>query len=121
MKRNGQLIGQNMFMRTVIDADDGREIPVLTMGPIGITPELQRRGYGKRLPDYSPEKAALTMPETSASAITICRRMRMTRSFSAGRLSRDISAVSLAFTRPRRDTTSATKMLRNLTGVFRLR
>ena len=57
MKRNGQLIGQNMFMRTVIDADDGREIPVLTMGPIGITPELQRRGYGKRLLDYSLDKA----------------------------------------------------------------
>ncbi len=58
MERNGQLIGQNMFMRTVIDADDGREIPVLTMGPIGITPELQRRGYGKRLLDYSLDKAA---------------------------------------------------------------
>ncbi len=58
IERNGQLIGQNMFMRTVIDADDGREIPVLTMGPIGITPELQRRGYGKRLLDYSLEKAA---------------------------------------------------------------
>ena len=58
MERNGQLIGQNMFMRTVIDADDGRVIPVLTMGPIGITPELQRRGYGKRLLDYSLEKAA---------------------------------------------------------------
>ena len=58
MERNGQLIGQNMFMRTVIDADDGRDIPVLTMGPIGIMPELQRRGYGKRLLDYSLEKAA---------------------------------------------------------------
>ena len=58
MERNGQLIGQNMFMRTVIDADDGSEIPVLTMGPIGIMPELQRRGYGKRLLDYSLEKAA---------------------------------------------------------------
>ncbi len=33
-------IGQNMFMRTVIHADDGRVIPVLTMGPIGIAPEL---------------------------------------------------------------------------------
>ena len=40
MEQNGRLIGQNMFMRTVIEADDGRVIPVLTMGPIGITPEL---------------------------------------------------------------------------------
>ena len=53
----GKLIGQNMFMRTVINADDGRVIPVLTMGPIGITPELKRKGYGKKLLDYSLEKA----------------------------------------------------------------
>jgi len=58
MEKDGALIGQNMFMRTVIDADDGRTIPVLTMGPIGITPALKRRGYGKRLLDYSLEKAA---------------------------------------------------------------
>ena len=58
MERHGQLIGQNMFMKTVIDADDGRTIPVLTMGPIGITPELKRRGYGKKLLDCSLEKAA---------------------------------------------------------------
>ena len=58
MEQNGSLIGQNMFMRTVIEADDGRVIPVLTMGPIGITPELKRRGYGKKLLDYSLERAA---------------------------------------------------------------
>lgn len=57
MEQNGKLIGQNMFMRTVIDGDDGREIPVLTMGPIGIIPELKRKGYGKKLLDYSLEKA----------------------------------------------------------------
>ena len=58
MEQNGVLIGQNMFMRTVINADDGRVISVLTMGPIGITPELKRKGYGKKLLDYSLEKAA---------------------------------------------------------------
>ena len=57
MEQDGRLIGQNMFMRTVINADDGRDIPVLTMGPIGIIPELKRRGYGKRLLDYSLERA----------------------------------------------------------------
>lgn len=56
-EKNGKLIGQNMFMRTVIEADDGRVIPVLTMGPIGIMPELKRQGYGKKLLDYSLEKA----------------------------------------------------------------
>ena len=58
MELDGRLIGQNMFMRTVIDADDGRQIPILTMGPIGITPDLKRRGYGKKLLDFSLEKAA---------------------------------------------------------------
>ena len=58
MIKGGELIGQNMFMRTVINADDGRTIPVLTMGPIGITPELKRHGYGKKLLDYSLEQAA---------------------------------------------------------------
>ena len=57
MEQNGRLIGQNMFMKTVIQADDGRVIPVLTMGPIGILPELKRQGYGKALLDYSLEKA----------------------------------------------------------------
>ena len=58
VEKGGRLIGQNMFMRTVINADDGRDVEVLTMGPICITPELKRRGYGKILLDYSLEKAA---------------------------------------------------------------
>jgi len=58
MLREGRIIGQNMFMKTVINADGGGDIPILTMGPIGITPELKRRGYGKLLLDYSLEKAA---------------------------------------------------------------
>lgn len=58
MEQNGRIIGQNMFMETVIEADDGREVPILTMGPICITPDLKRQGYGKRLLDYSLEKAA---------------------------------------------------------------
>lgn len=58
MEQDGRLIGQNMFMRTVIDADGGGKVPVLTMGPICITPELKRRGYGKALLDFSLEKAA---------------------------------------------------------------
>ena len=32
----GKLIGQNMFMRTSIKSDDGRYIPIMTMGPICI-------------------------------------------------------------------------------------
>ena len=58
MEKDGELIGQNMFMRTVINADDGRVIPVLTMGPICITPELKRHGCGKTLLDYCLKRAA---------------------------------------------------------------
>ena len=58
MEKDGRLIGQNMFMRAVIKADDGSDLPIMTMGPICITPELQGTGYGKILLDYSLEKAA---------------------------------------------------------------
>ena len=57
MEQDGKIIGQNMFMKTIINADDGRVIPVLTMGPICIIPELKRQGYGKALLDYCLDKA----------------------------------------------------------------
>ena len=57
MEMNGRLIGQNMFMKTVIEADDGRTVDVLTMGPICIANDLKRRGYGKILLDRSLEEA----------------------------------------------------------------
>ena len=57
MEQNGKLIGQNMFMRASIKADDGRDIPIMTMGPICIANDLKRKGYGKKLLDYSLEKA----------------------------------------------------------------
>ena len=57
MELDGKLIGQNMFMRANIKADNGRDIPIMTMGPICITPELKRKGYGKILLDYSLTKA----------------------------------------------------------------
>ena len=57
MEKEGQLIGQNMFMKTIINADDGRVIDVLTMGPICVRQDLKRKGFGKILLDYSLEKA----------------------------------------------------------------
>ena len=58
MEQDGKIIGQNMFMKTIINADDGRVISVLTMGPICIIPELKCQGYGKKLLDYCLDKAA---------------------------------------------------------------
>lgn len=57
MEKEGQLIGQNMFMKTIINADDVRVIDVLTMGPICVRQDLKRKGFGKILLDYSLEKA----------------------------------------------------------------
>ena len=58
MEMGGRLIGQNMFMNAVIKADDGRDVPIMAMGPICIAPGFKRKGYGKILLNYSLEKAA---------------------------------------------------------------
>ena len=57
LEKDGKIIGQNMFMRAVIKADDGRDISIMTMGPICIAPQYQKQGYGKILLDYSLEQA----------------------------------------------------------------
>ena len=57
MEQDGELIGHVMFMRAKIMADDGREIPMMTFGPISIAPAYQRKGYGKYLLDHALEKA----------------------------------------------------------------
>ncbi|MBQ7765500.1 MAG: N-acetyltransferase [Lachnospiraceae bacterium] len=57
MEKDGRIIGQNVFVRASIQADDGRDIPIMTMGPICIANDLKRRGYGKILLDYTIEKA----------------------------------------------------------------
>lgn len=57
MEKDGKIIGQNVFVRAVIKADDGRDIPIMAMGPICISPEFKRQGYGKMLLDYTLEKA----------------------------------------------------------------
>ena len=57
MEKNNKIIGQNIFMRACITADDGRQISIMTMGPISIAADFKRKGYGKILLDYSIEKA----------------------------------------------------------------
>ena len=58
MEQDGRLIGQNVFVKASIRADDGRAVPIMAMGPICVAPELQRQGYGKTLLDYTLERAA---------------------------------------------------------------
>lgn len=57
MEKDGRLIGQLMYVRAAIETDGGGSLPIMTMGPIGILPEYQRRGLGKLLLDRSMELA----------------------------------------------------------------
>lgn len=67
MELDGELIGQVIYVRSEIDCDDGRKVPIMTFGPIGIAPAYKRQGYGKKLLDYSMEKAK----EIGAGALAI--------------------------------------------------
>ena len=63
MEKSGELIGHIMYVRAKIQSDDGREIPMMTFGPISIIPKYQRKGLGKALLDYSMDRAkALGVP-----------------------------------------------------------
>ena len=57
MEKDGKIIGQVVFVRAKILVNDGSELPIMTMGPICISPEYKRQGYGKILLDYALEKA----------------------------------------------------------------
>lgn len=58
LEKDGIIVEQNIFMRAVIQSDDDRKMPIMTMGPISILPEFKRMGYGKILLDHSLERAA---------------------------------------------------------------
>lgn len=57
MELDGELIGQVIYVRSEINCDDGRKIPIMTFGPISIAPAFKRQGYGKLLLDYSMNQA----------------------------------------------------------------
>ena len=57
MQLGDAIIGQVVFCRAEILSDDGRKIPILTFGPIGIAPEFKRKGYGLALLNYALGKA----------------------------------------------------------------
>ncbi len=67
MELSGELIGQVIYVRSEIECADGRKLPIMTFGPISIAPKYKRQGYGKRLLDYSMEKAR----EAGAGALAI--------------------------------------------------
>ena len=67
MEVGGKLVGHVMYVRSAIQTDDGRTVPIMTFGPISIAPEYKRRGYGTILLRCSMEKAK----EMGAQALAI--------------------------------------------------
>lgn len=57
MEKDGEIIGHVMYAKSAIHTDDGKEIPIMTFGPISIAPEVKLHGYGTALLRYSMEKA----------------------------------------------------------------
>jgi len=55
---DGRIIGNIMYTKAALIGENGSAKEILTFGPVCIAPEFQRRGYGKRLIEYSLEKAA---------------------------------------------------------------
>ena len=54
---DNEIIGNVMYTKTKLVDESGEEKDILTFGPVCIVPEYQRKGYGKKLLEYSFEKA----------------------------------------------------------------
>lgn len=67
MEAGGALIGHVMYVRSAIQTDDGRTLPIMTFGPISIAPQWKRQGYGTVLLRYSMKLAR----EMGAGALAI--------------------------------------------------
>ena len=67
MEKDGEIIGHVIYLRSAIETDDGRTIPIMTFGPISIDPRFQRQGYGKQLLEHSMQQAR----ELGAGALAI--------------------------------------------------
>lgn len=57
LEADGKIIGNIMYTKAKLIDENGTEKPILTMRPICIHPDYQRKGYGKALLEYTFEKA----------------------------------------------------------------
>ena len=57
LETDDHIIGNIMYTKTKLIDESGEEKNILTFGPVCILPEYQRMGYGKKLMEYSFEKA----------------------------------------------------------------
>lgn len=49
----GEIVGNIMYARSIIETDDGNEYEVLCLGPISVHPKYQNKGIGSRLIEYT--------------------------------------------------------------------
>lgn len=54
---DGKIIGNIMYTKSKLLNNQNQEVNILTFGPVSIEPQYQRKGYGKKLIEYSFEKA----------------------------------------------------------------
>lgn len=57
IEADNQIIGNIMYTKARLIDESGEKKEILTFGPVCILPEYQRRGYGKKLIEYSFEQA----------------------------------------------------------------
>lgn len=57
---DGRIVGNVVYLKTVIKGNDGKEYPVLSLGPISVLPEYQHRGIGGKLIGHTRRLAAKT-------------------------------------------------------------
>ncbi|MDF2656506.1 MAG: putative acetyltransferase [Bacillota bacterium] len=57
IEEDNQVIGNIMYTKTKLIDESGQVKDILTFGPVCMLPEYQRKGYGKKLMEYSFERA----------------------------------------------------------------
>ena len=57
LELDGEIIGNIMYTKAKLTDEAGQEKEILTFGPVSVLPSYQRRGYGKKLMEYSFQKA----------------------------------------------------------------
>ena len=54
---DGKIVGNIMYTKSILKDEQGNQKDILTFGPVCIEKEYQRKGYGKKLIEYSVQKA----------------------------------------------------------------
>lgn len=57
LEENGQIVASIFYAKATIVGDDGIKKETLIFGPVCVRPDLQKRGYGKMLIEYTLKKA----------------------------------------------------------------